>query len=184
MDLKKAPILNRFVAFFIDWYLSSLFAAIPVVLLQSLQAKNFVMVNSLQDLSFLNAWIACILALLVYIMYYCVIPSKAHGQFLVGQTIGRKLLKVQVTDLDGSSPSLQRLFLRDIIGVLLLQGYITSVNIYVLSIIQITTGAFIAPYFQLFYYAAVILSLLLYIISKRKYLLHDFLSRTQMISIR
>ncbi len=183
MELKNAPVLNRFIAFLIDWYLASLFASIPVVILQSLQAKEFVIVNSLEGLSLINAWIACILALLVYIIYYCIIPSKARGQFLAGQTIGRKLLKIRLAGADGSSPSFHRLFLRDFIGVLLLQGYITSVNIYLLSIIQMTTGAFIAPHFQLFYYVAIIISLVLYVMSKRMYLLHDLISKTRMIRI-
>ncbi len=181
MENKTASILNRFVAFIIDWYLSSLAAAIPVIILQSVQAKDFVLINRLDGLSAGNAWIACILAITIYILYYCVLPVKTWGQLQAGQTPGRKLMKIRLIKTDDSSPVFRDLLLRDFVGVLLLQGYITSASLYIISLIQISTGSYIVPYVQVFYYATVLISLILYMISKKKYLLHDLLSKTVIV---
>lgn len=181
MNFRNASYPKRFVAFFIDWYISSLFASIPVVVIQSIQGKDLIILNRLDDLTLPYAWTAGSLSLIIYMLYYCVMPLHTVKNQQIGQTFGRQLMKIRLTTIDGSPLSFKYLFIRDFICVLLLQGYLTSSNIYILSLIQMTTHSFIVPYFQSFYYATVILSLLMLLIGKKKQMLHDTLSKTRMI---
>ncbi len=183
MNYKKASYFKRFIAFLIDWYASSLLASIPVIVMQSIQAKDLVILNRLDDLTLANAWIGGILALLIYTVYYCVIPYKARNNRMIGQTPGRQLMKIQLTTINGSTLTFKKLFIRDFVCVLLLQGYLTSSNIYIMSLIQMTANLYVVPYFQSFYYAVIAISLLMLLISKKKQTFHDLLSRTQMIEI-
>ncbi|MGB4661030.1 MAG: RDD family protein [Mobilitalea sp.] len=181
MELTKASIIKRFIAFFIDWYLSSLLAGIPVVIMQSIQAKDLIILNRLDDLTLTNAWIGGLLALTVYTLYYCFLPCKEGSNRKLGQTFGRQLMKIQLVKTDGSALTFTNLLIRDILGVLLLEGYLTSANIYIMSLIQMTTNSYVVPYFQAFYYATVTISLVLYFIRKKKQMLHDIISRTRMV---
>ncbi|MFZ7132574.1 MAG: RDD family protein [Eubacteriales bacterium] len=183
MKTKKSILGKRFIAFFIDWYISSLFASIPVIVMQSIQARDLVIINRLDNLSLPYAWMGGILALAVYTAYYCIIPILRRKNWELGQTPGRQLMKIKLIKTDGSSLELKNLLIRDFLCVLLLQGYLTSSNIYIMSLIQITANLYIVPYFQSFYYVTVTVSLLMMLFSKKRQMLHDFLSKIEMIEI-
>ena len=64
----NAPALKRFLAFLIDWYLSSLFGSIPVIIVQSSAQKDLILLNQLDGLSLPLAWTACIAALFCHFL--------------------------------------------------------------------------------------------------------------------
>ncbi len=183
MNYKKAAYIKRFAAFFIDWYIASLFASIPVIIIQSLQAGELVILNSLEGLSLPLSWIAGILALILYALYYCVLPCREGKTRKIGQTFGRQLMKIQLVKTDNSPLSYKNLLIRDFICVLLLEGYLTSTNIYIMSLIQKTTGTYVVPYFQSFYYVTAALSLLMLLLGRKNQMLHDLISKTSMIEV-
>ncbi|MGB8454585.1 MAG: RDD family protein [Anaerocolumna sp.] len=183
MKHKKAVYIKRFAAFFIDWYIASLFASIPVIMIQSLQAGELVIINSLEGLTLPLSWTAGVLALLFYALYYCVLPCRAGKTRKIGQTFGRQLMKIQLVKRDNSPLSYKNLLIRDFICVLLLEGYLTSTNIYIMSLIQKTTGTYVVPYFQSIYYVTAALSLLMLLLGKRNQMLHDLISKTIMVEV-
>lgn len=172
------PYLRRMGAFLVDWYLSTLLAMVPVVVFQSVNGQDLVIENSLAGLSTGQAVAATILALALYTVYFCVLPLRAHGGFRAGQTPGRRLFGLALTGPDSGAPGFGRLFLRDFVGVLLLQGNLTSVNIYLMSLAFTVTGVSVVPYFHSLFYLCIIASLVL-VLTRRKQTLHDLISGTR-----
>jgi hypothetical protein len=66
-------------------------------------------------------------------------------------------------------------------GVLLLQGVITSVNIYIMSLTQMALQIDVVPYFQSIYYLIAFISMMMLVVGKRKQTFHDFISKTKMV---
>lgn len=179
----NAPALKRFLAFLIDWYLSSLFGSIPVIIVQSSAQKDLILLNQLDGLSLPLAWTACIAALFCHFLYYCYLPSRPGKNGLKGQTLGMRLLHLQLLSETGEPLSLGILTVRHMVFVILLQGYLTSSHLYLVSLFQMTTDAYIVPYVQTFYYIMVLLSLALYLFSRRRQLLQDRLTRSRMTAL-
>jgi len=173
---------KRFVAFLIDWYLSSLIGSIPVIALQSLQNHDLVISNQLEGLSLPAAWIGCILALGCHFLYYCYIPSKSNKNDFTGQTLGMKWMRLQILTEEETAASLGALTLRHMLFFIVLQGYLTSSNIYLVSVFQMTTGIYVVPYTQTFYYFVILISLGLYFLSKKRQFIQDRLTKTKMFN--
>lgn len=176
----RYPYGRRLIAFFIDWYLSSLLAVLPIYLVQSISRKEFVMVNSLEGLPIQLVALGATLAVVVYFIYFGILPAigKPFGD---GKTLGRKLLGIRLTTTNGDHVPLQAFFLREIIGILLLHGNLTSVNTYLISLAyNITDSASFLPLQQTFYYAMIIISFLL-LVSKKKQTLYDLISNTKIV---
>ena len=178
-----APVGRRFAAFLIDWYLSSLFGNLPVIIVQSIQAKDLVLQSTLNGLSLLPAWIAGILALFCHFLYYCYLPARESRYLLKGQTIGMRLMRIRLLTEQETEISLRALTLRHMLFVIALQGYLTSSHIYLMELFQISTGYDIFPYAQVFYYVVILLSLIHYFFFKRGQLLQDRLTKTKMYPV-
>ncbi|NTW96421.1 MAG: RDD family protein [Erysipelotrichaceae bacterium] len=182
IQISSASLTRRFMAFIIDWYFSSMFALIPVVIAQSIMGNDLVILNRIDTLPFGWAMTVTICALIIYVLYFCVIPLRSNSRFTPGMTIGRKLLNIKVVRTDNKPLTFEILFIRDFIGVLILQGVITSVNIYIMSITQMITQADVVPYFQSVYYIVVFASTLFFLFGRQKQTFHDLISHTRMIS--
>jgi uncharacterized RDD family membrane protein YckC len=178
------PIFRRLIAFLIDWYFSSLFAMLPVVVFQSINNKDLVLLNRIDTLTRPQAVISTLIALGIYTLYFCVIPLSLKDSRRVGQTLGRWIFHITLVNVDGSPLAFSHLFLRDFVGILLLQGNLTSVYIYLMSLVEIFSGsvAFV-PYVQLFYYLVIAASLIMLFTRKRQ-TVHDFISGTRMIAVK
>jgi len=180
MKNSYAPYARRFGAFIVDWYFSSLFALLPVIFIQSYIQKDLIIENRIDTLPFWVAFTTVLVSLSLYTLYYCVLPLKKIFGFDIGQTIGRKIFKIRLISQTGNL-SFRQLFMREIIGVLLLQGVITSVNIYIMSLTQMALQVDVVPYFQSVYYLIALVSMLMLIVGKRKLTFQDFISKTKMV---
>lgn len=175
---------KRFAAFLIDWYLSSLFGSIPVIVMQSIQAHDLVILNTLTGLSLPFAWIAGVSALLCHFLYYCYFPSKKNAQGLTGQTIGMRIMHMQLLTEQETDVSLGTLTVRHMLLVIVLQGYLTSSHIYLMNLFEISTGFDIIPYAQVFYYVTILLSLIHYFFARHGQLLQDRLTKTRIYAVQ
>lgn len=174
---------KRLIAFLIDWYVSTFLAEIPVLFFQSLNAKDLVLQNTLEGLSMNQAIISVILALLIYIYYFCLFPLSIHKKFEHGQTLGRKLMKINVVKNNDEQANLVNLLLRDFVGVFMLQGMLTSVNVYIMSLIQMFFTVSIIPYFYSVYYVCMFASIILLFVTKNNRNLQDLISYTKVINM-
>jgi uncharacterized RDD family membrane protein YckC len=175
-----APYTRRFGAFIVDWYFSSLFALLPVVFIQSYLQNDLIIENRIDTLPFWVAFTTVIVSITLYTVYYCVLPLKKVFGYDVGQTIGRRIFKIKLISNTGSL-SFKQLLIREIMGVLLLQGVITSVNIYIMSLTQMALQIDVVPYFQSIYYLIAFISMMMLVVGKRKQTFHDFISKTKMV---
>src|SRR5690554_5177569 len=94
MEKEKShhPYLKRFVAFILDWYLSTILAALPIYAFQPFYAKDLVMINRTDDLPLTLAIAAALLGLVIYTLYFCIYPLKEER----GETLGRKWLGLEL----------------------------------------------------------------------------------------
>lgn len=175
------PYLRRLIAFLIDWYLSSLVAMIPTIVFQSINGRDLVLINRIDTLTAPQAVAATGLALVIYTWYFCVLPLRPPNGFALGQTPGRRILGITLVKADAGPLTFRDLFLRDFVGILLLQGNTTSVNIYLMSLLERFTGSIaFVPYLQTFYYFVLALSWIL-LVTRRKQTFHDLISGARVI---
>ena len=173
------PYFKRFIAFIIDWYVSSFAAMIPVIAAQSILAKDLVLENRIDLLPTVPAAVSAAVATVIYIVYFCALPLKNEHT----QTLGRKLLDLRLEEVNGNHPGFKNLFLREVVGVLILQGNTTSVNTYITSVISdlVNTGAFV-PYIQAIFIVILTLSSVLVLVKDHRNL-QDRLSGTRMVGL-
>lgn len=204
--LKQAPVTKRFIAFIIDWYVASLLGSVPVIIFQSIQGRDLIITNTLEGLSLGFAWTAGIAALLCHFFYYCIVPYRFKNKGHTGQTLGWRMMRLQLLPSDkvradatrgsvskdaarvdtaqgAASVSLKSLFLRHMIFFVLLQGYLTTSNIYIITLIKMSFHIDVVAYSQTFYYITSLISLAVYFLSQRKQLLQDKLSKTMLYEI-
>lgn len=175
--MNSYPYFKRFIAFLIDWYLSTFIAAFPVYAFQSFNAKDLVIVNRIDNLPLPHALSAAFLGLTIYTLYFCVLPLKTEKR----QTMGRKLLDLKLEKVNQTVVQFKDLFLRDFLGILLLQGNLTTANIYIMTFVQELTKRDIIPYYQSFYNLTVLLSMGIFFFIKKQQTLHDLISKTKVV---
>lgn len=168
-------LFKRLAAFFIDWYLSTLFCMIPVVIFNSYLAKDLILENRIDTLPLNLATISTLISIILFIVYFCIFPLRNK----LYQTPGRKLLNLSLTSSNNHPISFYTLLIRDFVGIFLLQGVITTSNIYLMSITQMILQKDVVPYFQGVYYLILLISLFLLLKSKGTISFHDWLSKTQ-----
>lgn len=172
------PLVRRFAAFLVDWYFSTLLSMIPVVVFQSINGRDLVISNTLDGLSLSQAVAATILAVGIYVFYFCVFPLLGKANFRVGQTPGRRIFGLDLVSVNENDLTFHRLLLRDFAGIFLLQGNLTSVNIHLMSLLRTATNFDVVPYFHSIYYICIIVSLTL-LFTKKHRTLQDWLGGTQ-----
>ena len=94
--------MRRAFAYVLDWYLASVVASIPVLLIYGMESGKTGSPQSLSEMSLSSGITAGILAILFVAIYYVVIPTKVNK----GQTLGKRLLSIKVVNNDGSDVNL------------------------------------------------------------------------------
>ena len=147
MNKEKAYFLQRLGAFFVDSIILGFFVSLITMPLftdqmNTLSAKSFELakmiaknINSMDsyvaqsmDISFQYAKLTGIITLIsiaCYILYFVVLQH-----YLKGQTLGKKLFKVKIVKLDGSSLSLNDLIIRNIINNGIIFDFITFIFVF------------------------------------------------------
>lgn len=109
---------RRGFAFLVDWYLGSAFSAIPVGILWNMRTGEKVINTDLALFEQPYGWIAGILGLLFGAVYYYAIPLWGWK----GQTPGKRLMRLQIVGEDGRPLPAGRLAVRQLLGVMVLEG--------------------------------------------------------------
>lgn len=174
----KYPYLRRFIAFIVDWYICSLLTILPVVYFQTVANGQLTLQNRIDNLPFSQQLMCVAIAIVIFILYYCIFPALKNENGTSGQTIGRKLLKIEVRNVEGGNVSIRHLLMRDLLGVLILQGNLTNVNVYLVSILifMLRDDGFV-PYLQAVNYVIIIVSCILLFLKNHQNL-QDIMSGT------
>ena len=133
-----APWSRRGFAYLLDGYLGSAFSVIPVGLLWNMLTQE-VVINT--DLTLFDApygWLAGFLGLVFGAVYYYVIPMWVWK----GQTLGKRLMNLRIVGEDNNPLPAGRLAVRQLAGVMLLEGAFLLTGQYAVQMLtMLTLGA-------------------------------------------
>ena len=118
--------MRRFFAMIIDWYFAQMIAVIPITFYfrggDYLKTSMF----QLENYDFEIGLFLGVFGIVVGIIYYVLIPI-----FWKGQTIGKKICKIKIVQVDGSPVKPFSIMIRELIGSTFLEGGIIIIATYI-----------------------------------------------------
>lgn len=173
------PSWKRFVAYMVDWYLGSMFISLPMVMIY-MKATNTDELNvNLLQYPEKYALIAGGVGLIFAFFYYFIVPLKIWK----GQTLGKHWCHFKITKGNGEDVTSKDLFLRQVIGIFIIEGSLISASNILHQIMSLVTNKnFITPLMYLGIAISVI-SALLVLFRKDHKAIHDFIAKTKVVSI-
>ncbi|MDY3360768.1 MAG: RDD family protein [Clostridium celatum] len=170
---------RRFVAMIVDWYITSMIAAIPVTFHFNketyISAADFQLAN--YDLNI--AIFLGIFAILSGIIYYLAIPMFIFK----GQTLGKKLLKIKVVKQDKSEVDVKTILIREVLGSTLFEGGIVTTAIYLRQLVQLFVPFNIFTPWTYLAYIITIISIVIAYFNKDSLTIHDKIAKTILIKV-
>lgn len=181
----KANQTKRFIAYVIDWFLGSLMIMFPISM------YYLAMTNDIESVS--NANIAVIyqmfgkgsalaiglIAAVLGILYYVVIPY-----ILNGQTIGKKFLELKIVNTDESDVSFTTMFKRQFLILIIFETYIYSVSHLLIYMLELILNTEVVKYFYSFGMLVSIVSCLLVAFSRSHMAVHDIFAKTKVVGLK
>lgn len=178
-----AEIKRRLLAYVLDWAIGGIITGFPAVLLYGIVTKRSDMFSDLyvfESLGYNSAYgfFAGFLCLLMAIIYYILVPFKEYP----GQTIGKKIAKVQIRTWTDNDPGLKCLLLR--YGVIFMfETPLFIISSYLMQMLTLATRFYIESVWSYVGLAASIISVIMVIYSKKHDALHDLIAKTKVIDI-
>lgn len=173
---EPAGLSRRFFAYLIDWYVGGLAVALPV---SSVSMKLFGTVTNQNIMSFGTPYslIAGGLGLLAAFLYYAAVPMFCWK----GQTLGKRWLKIRIVGKGGEDASLGNLFLRQLIGIILVEGSLVSASTILHQVLSVLTGQNLVTVLMYAGMAVSIVSAVMVLIKDHR-AIHDYIGGTKVIS--
>lgn len=171
-------IIRRIIAYFIDWYIVCMITAIPINLIYAFTYQKINYEISISKLPLSQAIISFLIGFILTLVYLIYIPYKCNGQ-----TLGKKLLHLQIVSRSHKQLSVKTLFLRNCFGILFLEGsfYICSTNFW--RLLDLITGQTISIY-SLNIVEIICISSIILLLFTKKYMLHDIIAKTSVNYIK
>ena len=133
-----APWNRRGFAYLIDGYIGSAFSVIPVGLLWNMLTGEEVINTDLMLFEAPYGWLAGFLGLAFGVIYYNIVPLWGWK----GQTLGKKLMNLRIVGEDNNPLPAGRLAVRQLAGVMLLEGAFLLTGQYAVQMLaMLTLGA-------------------------------------------
>lgn len=174
---------RRFMAYIIDWFLGSLCTMLPMCMLWMYWTKN---VETMGDANVLyiagqigntEAYIAGALSILFALFYYVYIPWKVFP----GQTPGKRAMNFKIVGLDDHEVTLKQLLIRQVFGIILLEGALYSVSGIIYSVLTLATNINILTITKFIGVGLGIFSAFLVMKMESHRMLHDYIAKTKVI---
>lgn len=171
---------KRMMAYLIDWFLGALCMMLPLCLswmFMTHDLDNMTNVNVFKLADASNdgqALLVGTVGLLFALFYYLWIPYKVYP----GQTVGKRTMGIQIVKTDGSKLTFKDLFLRQIVGLLILEGVAFNPSRLWQDMLSLSTGLNFSGYLL---YASIIITVISGILSMMapsKRMIHDYLANT------
>ncbi len=169
---------SRLFAYLIDWYIATMIAGVPIVLINSFVKHSTDVSQDLSTLPKNIAILAGILGIIFYIGYFVVLELFVYK----GQTFGKRIMKIKVVKQDGSDVDFWTIIKREAIGIMLIEGYIANSSSYLRQIISIATGVNIMDMAVYLFGIISAISVLLGLASTSRKMIHDYVAGTCEIS--
>lgn len=169
--------LRRLIAYCIDWYtLYFLMNALLVISYYLIEGEIISNLVPIQVFDFNIQLLLLCLLIVVFLVYTCLIPL-----FWNGQTIGKKITKIKICS--EKKLTVCRLFIRNFIGFVLLEGCFCPLSNYIRNILMELIGREITQYLV---YASIIIGIIsigCMLFLPAKTMLHDLLAKTRVAVI-
>lgn len=183
-QLAKDITQRRAEAYIIDWIVSGILIGLPEVLIYGALVKNgevFKDLYSFAGRGFSSSWayLCCALSFIVFFIYFIYVPVFKSP----GQTFGKKLRKVCVVDrYSNESIDLTRMCLREIVGLLVIEGVASIMGGFIRQAITLASGFYIESYLLPVAYALTMASAMMVYLGKNSLAIHDYIARTKVIA--
>lgn len=171
--------IKRLIAYFIDWYIISILTILPINLIYSLtfQTKNFD--STISNLPVFQAIIAFSLGLILSVLYLIYFPYKHNGQ-----TLGKKIFGLRIIKNNHETLDFKTLLIRNGLGLILIEGTFYSCSIYFWELINIVSSLSISSTMLSILGLISFVSMTLCLFTSNHQMLHDMISKTQVIAIQ
>lgn len=178
-QIKKVSKVKRAVAFFIDWYISTLLAGIPLLYMYSIQSGSTEVPASLAQFSGNLGIVAGLIGIVIITLYYVIVPLK----FNKGQTLGKKFLGVKIVQGDGSEVTAKNLIKREILGVMLVEAGLVSSSKYLRELFLISGMNSVYRILALVAIVIPFISIAIMIFNKESKMIHDIIGGTKVVEV-
>lgn len=174
---------KRFTAYLIDWFLGALFMMLPICLLWLFQTQDMEAMSNIDlwlvrsEISQPMAYVAGLLGIVFALFYYVYVPWKIYP----GQTVGKRALGFEIVKKDGSDINIKTLLIRQIIGIIILEGTFYNVSGIWHTLVTMATGL---NFTGILMYQGLIVSIFsaaLCMLFKSHRLLHDYIAKTKVV---
>ncbi len=172
--MQKKYKINRLIAYIIDWILSSLLYNFIALLYYSIITQIQSSKIDFYNLKLSQGIVVIIICFLVYIGYFILYPYYKE------QTLGKKMMHLEIVDLNQKPCSLTAYILR-FICLLLLEGFIFYPSFVIIQFIECFMSVDIATIIYKVSTTITILSLFVAVIKNKFF--HDYISHTEVILI-
>ena len=173
---RPASLGRRFGAYLIDWYLGGLATAFPISMVSM---KLFQTVQNQNILSFPASYgiAAGTAGLAAALFYYVFIPAFIWK----GQTPGKRLVKIRIVSADGNEVTLPKLMIRQILGIMVVEGGLVTASALWHQLATILTGIdFVKPLMYIGMGISILSSIITLLGDHRA--IQDRIGRTQVVS--
>lgn len=184
-DHRECSVTNgkRLMAYIIDWFLGSLCTLLPMCMLWMMWTQDIDNMNKANVLLIAGqvgdtqAYLAGTLSIVFALLYYVVIPWKLHP----GQTPGKRAMGFKIVQTDGSDVTLKSLVMREIIGIIIIEGAMYNVSGIWHSMLSLATNI---NFINILMYVGLAIScisgfMILKIQSRR--MIHDYIANTMVV---
>ena len=176
---KKASNIKRLIAYFIDWYLSSLCLSLAISLVSSFHQSTLVVTSLITDLPLRFASISLILGFFFVILYF-LLPSLISSKYQ-GQSVGKMLMHLRVVHDDDSFVDVKTMILRVGVGIILLEQNFNAVSYSLRSVLSMMIDDQIIAYMYYVFCIISILSIVFMFFNKDGKMIHDIIAKTKVV---
>lgn len=164
--------IRRITAYAIDWYIMSF--VMNVILVVSYYFSCGKLVAGFVSIEFFEPRLQILLLMILsifFILYACVLPLIWNGQ-----TLGKKIVKIKTYSF--RKLTMASLFVRNFIGMILIEGCFNPLSNYIRMVIMEFAGRSMVEHLVTISMVVGIISLICMIVTKKKRMLHDLISNT------
>ncbi|MGN1398786.1 MAG: RDD family protein [Erysipelotrichaceae bacterium] len=168
--------IKRLIAYAIDWYLYSIVLIAFNAIFSKVCGVEATVFMTLELYSLPAAFMCFALMLLLHFVYFILIPFYFNGQ-----SIGKKITKLKIVSINGEKVTIKQLVIREFIGVILVEGYLSVTNGYLRTLLGMFFSQTKILSIGWFIISGLSSSCALY--SKEARMFHDYIGTTKVINI-
>lgn len=169
-------VTRRFLAYIIDWYVGGMLISLPITF-KAMEMNPGVQVLSqrLDQFPVPLSVMVGISSIVIGIVYYLIVPSMVWP----GQTLGKKITKLKIVSLDGNKLKFLQLFMRQVVGIILIEGSIYNVTAVLHQLLTILLAIDFNKVLGPIGFVITCLSVLYSLFNKNNQAIHDLISKTK-----